>query len=167
MNNNIFSVIEDLTIKNLQDLSEIWVISIPQVQSTKQFTVMVQMRMNIRALVWILGQLGIPEDKTVAILAKNATQLPRITYYADQCHRQPSFNELSRKNDNMRGTGTHTSTSPKRYCKEFQMQLAIRSCYHKQKLFRLCFFSHPEGGVGQTQAWMPTYVSILRIPQMI
>jgi hypothetical protein len=25
----------------------------------------------------------------------------------------------------------------------------------------------PEGGVGQTQAWMPTYVSILRIPQMI
>jgi hypothetical protein len=24
----------------------------------------------------------------------------------------------------------------------------------------------PEGGVGQTQAWMPTYVSILRIPQM-
>jgi hypothetical protein len=28
------------------------------------------------------------------------------------------------------------------------------------------FFS-PEGGVGQTQAWMPTYVSILRIPQMI
>jgi hypothetical protein len=28
-------------------------------------------------------------------------------------------------------------------------------------------FLHPEGGVGQTQAWMPTYVSILRIPQMI
>jgi hypothetical protein len=25
----------------------------------------------------------------------------------------------------------------------------------------------PEGGVGQTQAWMPTYVSTLRIPQMI
>jgi hypothetical protein len=25
----------------------------------------------------------------------------------------------------------------------------------------------PEDGVGQTQAWMPTYVSILRIPQMI
>jgi hypothetical protein len=25
----------------------------------------------------------------------------------------------------------------------------------------------PDGGVGQTQAWMPTYVSILRIPQMI
>jgi hypothetical protein len=26
---------------------------------------------------------------------------------------------------------------------------------------------HPEGGVGQTQAWMPTYVSLLPIPQMI
>jgi hypothetical protein len=26
---------------------------------------------------------------------------------------------------------------------------------------------YPEGGVGQTQAWMPTYVSILRTPQMI
>jgi hypothetical protein len=26
---------------------------------------------------------------------------------------------------------------------------------------------YPEGGVGQTQAGMPTYVSILRIPQMI
>jgi hypothetical protein len=26
---------------------------------------------------------------------------------------------------------------------------------------------YPEDGVGQTQAWMPTYVSILRIPQMI
>jgi hypothetical protein len=25
----------------------------------------------------------------------------------------------------------------------------------------------PEGGEGQTQAWMPTYVSILHIPQMI
>jgi hypothetical protein len=25
----------------------------------------------------------------------------------------------------------------------------------------------PEDGVGQTQAWMSTYVSILRIPQMI
>jgi hypothetical protein len=25
----------------------------------------------------------------------------------------------------------------------------------------------PERGVGQTQAWMPTYASILRIPQMI
>jgi hypothetical protein len=25
----------------------------------------------------------------------------------------------------------------------------------------------PEGGVGQTQAWMPTYVCILHIPQMI
>jgi hypothetical protein len=25
----------------------------------------------------------------------------------------------------------------------------------------------PEGGVGQTQAWMPTYVTILHIPQMI
>jgi hypothetical protein len=25
----------------------------------------------------------------------------------------------------------------------------------------------PKGGVGQTQAWMSTYVSILRIPQMI
>jgi hypothetical protein len=25
----------------------------------------------------------------------------------------------------------------------------------------------PEGGVGQTQAWLPTYVSILRIPQMM
>jgi hypothetical protein len=25
----------------------------------------------------------------------------------------------------------------------------------------------PEGEVGQTQAWMSTYVSILRIPQMI
>jgi hypothetical protein len=25
----------------------------------------------------------------------------------------------------------------------------------------------PEGGVDQTQAWMPTYVSILRIPQII
>jgi hypothetical protein len=30
----------------------------------------------------------------------------------------------------------------------------------------MTFFS-PEGGLGQTQAWMPTYVSILRIPQMI
>jgi hypothetical protein len=29
----------------------------------------------------------------------------------------------------------------------------------------LLFF--PEGGVGQTQARMPAYVSILRIPQMI
>jgi hypothetical protein len=29
-----------------------------------------------------------------------------------------------------------------------------------------CFF-HPEDGVGQTEAWMPTYVSILRFPQMI
>jgi hypothetical protein len=28
-------------------------------------------------------------------------------------------------------------------------------------------FFPPEGGVGQTQAWMPTYVIILRIPQMI
>jgi hypothetical protein len=28
-------------------------------------------------------------------------------------------------------------------------------------------FSFPDGGAGQTQAWMPTYVSILRIPQMI
>jgi hypothetical protein len=28
-------------------------------------------------------------------------------------------------------------------------------------------FFFPEGGVGLTQAWMPTYVSILRIPQMI
>jgi hypothetical protein len=26
---------------------------------------------------------------------------------------------------------------------------------------------YPEDGVGQTQAWIPTYVSILRIPQMI
>jgi hypothetical protein len=25
----------------------------------------------------------------------------------------------------------------------------------------------PEGGVGQTQAWMPAFASILRIPQMI
>jgi hypothetical protein len=25
----------------------------------------------------------------------------------------------------------------------------------------------PEGGVGQTQTWMPAYASILRIPQMI
>jgi hypothetical protein len=30
----------------------------------------------------------------------------------------------------------------------------------------LGFFT-PKDGVGQTQAWMPTYVSILRIPQMI
>jgi hypothetical protein len=29
------------------------------------------------------------------------------------------------------------------------------------------FFSFPEGGVGQTQAWMPTHVSILRILHMI
>jgi hypothetical protein len=28
-------------------------------------------------------------------------------------------------------------------------------------------FFPPEGGVGQIQAWMPTYVSILHIPQMI
>jgi hypothetical protein len=28
-------------------------------------------------------------------------------------------------------------------------------------------FLLPEGGVGQTQVWMPTYVTILRIPQMI
>jgi hypothetical protein len=28
-------------------------------------------------------------------------------------------------------------------------------------------FLSPEGGVGQTETWMPTYVSILRIPQMI
>jgi hypothetical protein len=28
-------------------------------------------------------------------------------------------------------------------------------------------FFFPKGGVGQTQAWMSTYVSILRIPQMI
>jgi hypothetical protein len=31
----------------------------------------------------------------------------------------------------------------------------------------LFIFFHPEGGVGQTQAWMPTYVSILRIPHII
>jgi hypothetical protein len=29
-----------------------------------------------------------------------------------------------------------------------------------------CFFS-PEGGVGQTQAWMRAYASILLIPEMI
>jgi hypothetical protein len=28
-------------------------------------------------------------------------------------------------------------------------------------------FSFLKVGVGQTQAWMPTYVTILRIPQMI
>jgi hypothetical protein len=28
------------------------------------------------------------------------------------------------------------------------------------------YFS-PEGAVGQTEAWMPTYVSILRVSQMI
>jgi 5-carboxymethyl-2-hydroxymuconate isomerase len=45
----------------------------------------------------------------------------------------------------------------------------IRNFYYKNvsKIsLRLAFF-FPEGGVGQTQAWMPTYVSILRIPQMI
>jgi hypothetical protein len=36
----------------------------------------------------------------------------------------------------------------------------------------LCYYSEtsvfsPEDGVGQTQAWTPAYVSILRIPQMI
>jgi hypothetical protein len=31
--------------------------------------------------------------------------------------------------------------------------------------YELNFF--PEGGVGQTQAWMPAYVSIVHIPQMI
>jgi hypothetical protein len=33
--------------------------------------------------------------------------------------------------------------------------------------FTYVFFYFPEGGLGQTEAWMPTYVSILRIPQMI
>jgi hypothetical protein len=34
-----------------------------------------------------------------------------------------------------------------------------------KQLFRAFF--PPEGGVGLTQAWMPTYVRILRIPHMI
>jgi hypothetical protein len=28
------------------------------------------------------------------------------------------------------------------------------------------YFFYPEGGVGKTQAWMPTCVNILRIPQI-
>jgi hypothetical protein len=40
------------------------------------------------------------------------------------------------------------------------------SAYNVTLFLTLEFFSH-EGGVDQTQAWMPTYVSILRIPQMI
>jgi hypothetical protein len=42
--------------------------------------------------------------------------------------------------------------------------------YYIGRLWVLSIVTHifpPEDGVGQTQAWMPTYVSILRIPQMI
>jgi hypothetical protein len=35
------------------------------------------------------------------------------------------------------------------------------------RVLRLRFFITLMVGVGQTQAWMPTYVIILRIPQMI
>jgi hypothetical protein len=38
-------------------------------------------------------------------------------------------------------------------------------CY--KPLFQAPYFFFSEDGVGQTQVWMSTYVSILRIPQMI
>jgi hypothetical protein len=44
-------------------------------------------------------------------------------------------------------------------------------CTHPQILVSYLAFERlarfPQGGVGQTQAWTPTYVSILRVPQMI
>jgi Zn-dependent protease len=37
----------------------------------------------------------------------------------------------------------------------------------KQNVVLIIVFSPEGGGGSSTQAWMPTYVSILRIPQMI
>jgi hypothetical protein len=37
----------------------------------------------------------------------------------------------------------------------------------KRRHLRSVFFSPEGGGGSSTQAWMPTYISILRIPQMI
>jgi hypothetical protein len=44
----------------------------------------------------------------------------------------------------------------------FYLSMQKGSVHHN-----LNYIFFPEGGVGQTQAWMPTYVSILHIPQMM
>jgi hypothetical protein len=46
-----------------------------------------------------------------------------------------------------------------------QLYASVNRLKHSGSTAYHLFF--PEVGVGQTQAWMPTYISILSIPQMI
>jgi ribonuclease HI len=81
-------------------------------------SLMFQLRMKIRAIVWIPGQAGIPGKETVDIMAKDTTQFPTVIHYAATTEDQETIFQQVFFREWQHTWETQINTNPTKHFKE-------------------------------------------------